>query len=221
MQHITKLGVKFSEASALEVPLIKRKISLRKVLFELHSKAKKLPEHITWLQFKEAIQDYRFPPEPSIDQYMAEEGLKAKNHYNISPELVNELKSIYSMCAKEMFLSYCPLSSLLAKMDRSKLIQNNLQCLVRPKGNYEVQVSLKDTIRYITSHAPEFIDQDEFLLFFSVKGFTYYPIQQRALFQLPSELSSESSKVVKKVKSERVIPKEPTKRKKHPHFDEY
>jgi hypothetical protein len=136
------------------VPIIKRAINLKKVLFELYFKAKQLPERTSWKQFKEAIQDYRFLPEPSIDVYMTSEGQKAKNYYNLPPEVVNELKNIYLRSSKEMFLSYCPLSSLLAKLERSKVIQQNMHCLVRPKSNYEVEVPLKDTIHYITSYAP-------------------------------------------------------------------
>jgi hypothetical protein len=67
---------------------------------------------------------------------------------------VNELKNIYFKSLKEVFLSYCPLSSLLSRLDRSKVIQNNLKCMVRPKANYEVEVSLKDTIQYMTKYAP-------------------------------------------------------------------
>jgi hypothetical protein len=104
--------------------------------------------------------------------------------------VVNELKTIYFKCSKEMFLSYCPLSSLLAKMDRSKVIQNNIHSLVRPKSNYEVEVTLKDAIHYITTYAPEFVDQDEFLLFFTVRGFSYYPIQQRKGIDIGSILTS-------------------------------
>jgi hypothetical protein len=129
---------------------------------------------------------------------------------------VNELKNIYFKSLKNMFLSYCPLHALLGRLDKSKLIQNNLKCMVRPKGNYEVEVSLKDTIHYMTKYAPEFIDQDEFLLFFTVKGFSYYPIQQRTSTQ--STLDSESGKNIKRVKSEHMLLKE---KKKHPHFDEY
>lgn len=53
-----------------------------------------------------------------------------------------------------MFLSYCPLSSILSRLDRSKVIQNSLKCMVRPKANYEVEVSIKDTIHYMTKYAP-------------------------------------------------------------------
>lgn len=70
----------------MEVPILKRKINLKKVLFELFFKSKILPESITWKQFKESIQDYRFPSAPSIDEYMASEATtnKQKNYFNIS-----------------------------------------------------------------------------------------------------------------------------------------
>lgn len=67
VQRVNKLGIKLSEAPAIEVPIIKRVISLKKVMFELYSKAKKIPEHVSWMDFREAIQGYRFYAEPSID----------------------------------------------------------------------------------------------------------------------------------------------------------
>jgi hypothetical protein len=81
-------------------------------------------------------------------------GQKAKNYFNITPELVNELKVIYQRCSKDIFLNYCPLKSLVDRLHQSKIIQNNLNVAVRPKSNYEVEQSLKDTISYITNYAP-------------------------------------------------------------------
>lgn len=81
-----------------------------------------------------------------------------------------------------------------------------MHAMVRPKSNYEVEVSLKDNIKYITDYAPEFVDLDEFLLFFSVKGFTYYPIQQRF------HAASEEINPIKKVKSDRYLPAQPKKK---------
>jgi hypothetical protein len=51
----------------VEVPLLKRRLNLKKVLFELYFKAKIMPDRITWMKFKEALQDYRYPNQPSID----------------------------------------------------------------------------------------------------------------------------------------------------------
>lgn len=74
----------------MEVPILKRKINLKKALFELFFKSKIMPESITWKQFKECLQDYRFPSVPTIDEYMASETTtnKHKNYFNISMELV-------------------------------------------------------------------------------------------------------------------------------------
>lgn len=88
---INKLGVKYSEATAVEVPILKRKVNLKKVLFELFFKSKAMPVSITWKQFKECLQDYRFPSTPTIDEYMTSEATttsKHKNYFNISTELV-------------------------------------------------------------------------------------------------------------------------------------
>lgn len=65
---------------------------------------------------------------------------------------------------------------------------------------------LKDTISYIKNYAPEFLDLDEFLLFFSVKGFTYYPIQQR-FHETADEINH-----IKKVKSDKYLPAKPKKK---------
>lgn len=81
-----------------------------------------------------------------------------------------------------------------------------MDAVVRPKSNYEVEVSMKDTINYITNYAPEFVDLDEFLLFFSVKGFTYYPIQQKF------HATSEEINSIKKVKSDKYLPAKPKKK---------
>lgn len=75
----------------MEVPILNRKINLKKVLFELFFKSKIMPETLTWKQFKECIQDYRFLSTPSIDEYMTSEAtiaIKQKNYFNISIELV-------------------------------------------------------------------------------------------------------------------------------------
>jgi hypothetical protein len=54
---------------------------------------------------------------------------------------------------------------------------------------------------------------DEFLLFFTVKGFTYYPIQQRFHANAPTSANS-----IKRVKSEKIIVAKP---KKQGYFEEY
>ena len=65
---------------------------------------------------------------------------------------------------------------------------------------------MKDAITYVTNYAPEFVDLDEFLLFFSVKGFTYYPIQQRC------QAAAEDIDPIKKVKSDKYLPAKPKKK---------
>ena len=65
---------------------------------------------------------------------------------------------------------------------------------------------MKDAITYVTNYAPEFVDSDEFLLFFSVKGFTYYPIQQRF------HAAAEDIDPIKKVKSDKYLPAKPKKK---------
>lgn len=49
-----------------------------------------MPDSVTLKQFKECLQDYRFPSTPTIDEYMANEAttIKHKNYFNISVELV-------------------------------------------------------------------------------------------------------------------------------------
>ena len=47
---------------------------------------------------------------------------------------------------------------------------------VRPKGHYEVGVTVKEAILYMKEYSVYFVDIDQFLLFFTAKGYTYYPL---------------------------------------------
>jgi hypothetical protein len=56
------------------------------------------------------------------------------------------------------------------------------------------------------------------LLFFTVKGFSFYPIQQRKSTGFGSS-DSDNNKPIKRVKSDHYLPKDA--KKKNLHFDEY
>jgi len=79
---------------------------------------------------------------------------------------------------------------------------------VRPKSNYEIQYNVEDTLKYIKRKAPEYIDLDEFILYFTVKGFTYYPIEERYNYTGDSTLSEEPPTTsIARVKSDKNIKK--------------
>ncbi len=55
VKKIGKLGVKFCEGKVIEIPILQRHITLKKILFELYYKAKILPNRISWLPLLQQI----------------------------------------------------------------------------------------------------------------------------------------------------------------------
>ncbi len=70
VRRINKLGVHFNEALAFNIPLIKKTINLKKVLFQIAYKESDLPDKIKWEDFQSTLKYFWHPNEPTIDQLM-------------------------------------------------------------------------------------------------------------------------------------------------------
>lgn len=152
--------------------------------------------------------------EPEIDVILEREKDNKtlnRNYFNIPVEIINELKSVFHKCSKDFFLTFCSSEALMAKMESSNLLTRNAFACVRPKSNYEIEYTVSDVIKYFGRKAPEYVDLDEFLLFFTVRDFTCYPIEERIKLSEDSSITEDSKQRIKKVKSEKIIPKQKVK----------
>lgn len=52
VKRFNKLGIKFTEAVAFHIPIIKKNVILKKVLFELGYKYENLPQKCKWEEFR-------------------------------------------------------------------------------------------------------------------------------------------------------------------------
>ena len=64
-----------------------------------------------------------------------------------------------------------------------------MKLLARPKSNYEPAITVKETIEYMKKKAPFFVDLDEFLLFFTVHPYAYYPVEERLCLGEDSDIN--------------------------------
>jgi hypothetical protein len=153
-----------------------------------------MPDKIRWADVEQLFTHFVCRQEPTIDEIyhsMIERGEigKFSNYFMLHPDLLSEIKRIYQRCPKycDHFVKTKFVSREMLESPALKPKMKDAVVRVLQKGTHSHYLTLEDQIRALSLDAQDYIDLDELLEHFSIKG----PINTTA--QLVQERLSTSS----------------------------